>query len=205
MSTTSGTLGSYIYGYLSTPTVRFFEWDVTEVVSPSGYRNVPSGIPSFVKEVSASGSIPMEFEDTVVNFDNLQETYSARVQCFSFVNSSTQYLISNMRFWMPGSGALENANLEYTASGTWHYNAILPSGYGLEIPNTLPTSQNIKNQDDVTLYMAGALDKDVSQFIYLGLTIPSGHELGRFGSGGSGSLTFRITYDWYNILVPSTE
>lgn len=205
MPTTSGTLGSYIYGYSPTPSIIFYEWDVEEFTTPSGYRNVPSGVVSFVKELSASGGIPMQFEDTVIDFDSLQAEYSARAQCFSFVNNSSSYTVSNMRFWMPASGALDNAHMEYSASGTWHYNATLPSGYGLEIPVSLPDNQNIKNQDDTTLYMRGVSDEQTSQFIYLGLTVPSGHTWGRYGSGGTGDLTFRVTFDWYNSLAPSTE
>jgi len=204
MATTSGVLGSYIYGYKTTPSLAFYEWDITEETSPVGYRNVSSGVISFVKTLGTSEALAMQFEDTVLDFSALEDTYAAQVQCFSFLNTETQYYVSNLRLWMPSGTALDTGGyIEYAASGTWIYNATLPSGAGNTMPTTLPTQGNIYNQNDETAILQGQLDTSVSQFVYLGLSVPSGMALGRYGVGGTGNMVFRVTYDWYNQVSPS--
>jgi hypothetical protein len=203
MAQTSGSLGAYIYGFKPTPSLVFYEWDVTEQTSPVGYRNVVSGVASFGKTLGTGENASMQFEDTVLDFSSLESEYAAQVQCFTFRNTETQYYLSNLRVWMPSGTALASGgNIEYAASGTWIYNAVLPSGAGNTMPTSLPSEGNVYNQNDESAIIQGLLDTDVSQFVYMGLTVPSGLALGRYGEGGTGDLTFRVTYDWYNHLIP---
>lgn len=180
------------------PTVQIFEWDVTEASSPAGTRNIYGGHPAFVKELGETIAKAMEFEDVVLDFSNVSGHYQSRVQAFTVGLANNDFSISSLRLWMPSGTALNSSgHLEFTSSGVWIPNAILPSGRGTSMPVALPTSPNIKNQNGVVWSLDGGQDADTSQFVYLGLTVPSGMPLGRYGLGTNGHLAFRITYDWY--------
>lgn len=206
MATTSGTLGGYIYSSQNQPSLAIYEWDVTEAASPVGYRSVVSGVASFVKQLGPSSAASMQFEDTVLDFSSdLDETYAARVQCFTFINTTGTFRLSNMKVWMPSGTALDTgAHLEIVASGTWHHNAVLPSGAGFAMPTSLPATQNVFRQDnDREMWLTA--DTHSSEFVYMGLHVPSGLTFGRYGIDGTGDLVFRITYDWFDTLVPTYQ
>jgi hypothetical protein len=206
MTTTSGIIGSYVFATRDVPLLNIYEWDVSET-SPIGYRNVVSGVASFVKQLNVAS--PMEFEDTILDFtDSITTSYTATMQCITFGLANTPFNISNFRFWIPSGTALtldSGAHVEYAASGIWIPNATLPSGYGTVVPISIPSERNIYRQDDTLAYLQGQSDSDVSQFIYISLSVPSGHSLGRWGQGGSGTLDFRISYDWYNTFYEEWE
>lgn len=198
MAATSGVLGSYIYGSQNQPSLSLYEWDVSEPTSPDGYRSVVSGVATFVKQLGTSAATAMQFEDTVLDFSDLSAEYAARVQCFTFVNTTGYFRLSNMRVWMPSGTALDDgAHLEVAASGEWIYNSVLPSGAGFAMPTGLPSSQNVFRQDgDPEMWLVA--DDHASQYVYLGLTVPSGLAFGRYGIDGTGDLVFRVTFDWFD-------
>lgn len=202
----SGIIGSYVYAELATPNVQIFEWNTREASSPVGVRNIYGGHPAFVKELQNSINGAMEFDDVVLDYTNtsLSGIYQSRVQAFTVGLSDSDYSISSLRLWIPsGTALLGSGHLELTTSGSWVYNAILPSGRGTTVPTSLPSSPNIMNQNGVSWSIDGPNDSDVSQFVYLALTVPSGIGLGQFGLGVNGDLAFRITYDWYYKFNPS--
>lgn len=201
MAFTSGVIGSYIYGLLNTPGTQIFEWDVREVSSPAGTRNIANGHPAFVKELGVQPSQALEFEDVILNYadDSLSGVYQGRVQAWTIGLTSNNYSISNLRMWMPSGTALNPASgyLEFAASGTWIPNAKLPSGVGTEVPSVLPTTQNLLRQDDLFGNLDFAADSNVSQFVYMALSVTSGMPLGQYGLNSNGDMAFRVTYDWY--------
>ena len=200
MPFTSGIIGGYIFGELNTPGTQLFEWDVREVSSPAGTRTIANGHPAFVRELGVLASQAMEFEDVILNFadSSLSGEYQSRVQAWTIGLTDSNFSISNMRMWLPSGSALNSSgHIEYTASGTWIPNAILPSGEGNVISQSLPTIQNVIRQDDIFGNLDFSDDTHVSQFIYLALTVPSGLPLGQYGLNSNGDLAFRMTYDWY--------
>lgn len=203
---TSGTIGSYIFGELATPNIQIFEWDITELSSPVGVRNIYGGHPAFVKELGITTTKALEFDDVVLDFANssLSGMYQGRVQSFTVGLSDSEYSISSLRLWIPsGTALVGSGHIEFTTSGNWVYNAIIPSGQGNTVPQALPSSPNIMNQNGVSWSLDGPNDSDTSQFVYLALTVPSGMGLGQYGLGVNGELAFRITYDWYWKFNPS--
>jgi len=183
---TNATQGAYIYGQLNVPGTQFFEWDVREPSSPAGTRDIYAGHPAWVKELGVESVKSMEFEEVVLDYAN------------DSLSGVDNFSISNLRFWMPSGTALNSSgNLEFTASGTWIPNALLPSGIGTVIPTSLPTIRNVLRQDDIFGNLEFSQDSNVSQFVYLALSVTSGMPLGQYGLNSNGDLAFRMTYDWY--------
>ncbi len=207
MAINSGILGGYVYAYQPVPSLYFYEWDVDDYTPPDGYRNVVSGVSSFAGVVDNTNANAMVFDRMVVDHTELQPEYSSKVQCVTFINTTGTFAISNMRFWMTDDTALTNsdANLEFAISGVWVQGATMPSGYGEVVPTSLPDAQNVRRTDCFPK-MKGLLDNDTSEYIYMGMTVPSGTALGQYGAGINGDLQFRVTYDWYNsVSQPSTS
>ncbi len=200
MPFTSGSIGAYIFGQLATPPTQIFEWDITEVSAPDGVRNLYAGHAAWVKELGITIPKAMEIEDVILDYadGSISGAYQSRLQVFTIGLATSDYSISNMRFWMPSGAALQSSGyMEFVASGTWWPNAHLPSGRGTQVPVALPAIQNILNQNDVVGNLDSSEDYDTSQYVYLSLNIPSGFGLGIYGLGTHGDLAFRITYDWY--------
>jgi hypothetical protein len=200
MAFVSGILGGYIYGELNAPSTQFFEWDVREASSPAGTRDIYAGHPAWVKELGVESNKALEFEDVIMDYanDDLSGVYPGRVQCWTIGLTNDNFSISNLRLWMPSGTALNSSgHLEFAASGTWFQNPTLPSGNGTVMPTALPALQNIIRQDDIFGNLDFSQDSNVSQFVYMGLSVTSGMPLGQYGLNSNGDLAFRVTYDWY--------
>jgi len=200
MATTSGTLGSYTFGELNTPTVQIFEWDVTELSSPIGVRHIYAGHPAWVKELGTTISKAMKIEDVILDYanDSLSGLYQSRAQCFTIGLAKDTHSISNLRLWMPSGTALNSSgHLEFASSGVWTPNPTIPSGEGGIMPTSLPATRNILRQDGIFGNLDLTTDTHTSQFVYMVLTVTSGMPLGQYGLNSNGDLAFRVTYDWY--------
>jgi len=195
MTINSGLIGGYLYAEGVSPLTNFSWWDIEEISPPTGVRHLESGHPAFVKFVDTA--TPLEFRNIELNFISGIVPYYNSVECLTFKLNNDRFFVANMRLWLPsGSAIIPSGRIEYSVSGTWVYNAILPSGYGTIIDTSLPATQNVNRQDGFGS-INGTGDNDVTQFIYLSLSIPSGYSLGRYGYGGTGTLAFKLTYDYY--------
>jgi len=200
MAHTSGRLGGYIYGELNVPRTYFFEWDIREYSNPFGTRNLAFGHPAWVKELGTTIPKAMEFEDMILDYaeNSLSGMYQSRVQAFTFGMSTSDFSVSNLRFWRPSGTALQSSGyMEYRASGVWIPYAKIPSGVGIVVPSSLPTLANVRRQDITFGNLDFSEDSHVSEYVYISLTLPSGFGLGLYGLGTNGHLAFRMTYDWY--------
>lgn len=201
MFTTSGLIGAYLYGDRLYPSTAFYSFNVYEFSSPVGSRNLVSGSFAFLTEVGPHTTRPLEFRNVVLDFDSgISGYYQSLTECVLFRSINTRFNISNMRFWMPsGTALIPSGHIEFHATSEWLYNFGMPSGsYGV-VPSSLDSAYLLKKQDGLR-YIDEADDVDVSEFIYMKITVPSGYSLGRYGLGGSGTLAFAVTYDWYNII-----
>lgn len=201
MPTTSGLIGAYLYGDRLYPSTSFHSFNVYEFSSPVGTRNLVSGAFAFISEIGPNTSRPLEFRNIVLDFDSgISGLYQSLTECVLFRSTNTRFNISNMRFWMPSGTALQpSGHIEFYASSEWLYNFGMPSGdYGV-VPSSLDTAYNLKKQDGLK-YIKAADDVDVTEFIYMKITVPSGYSLGKYGLGGSGTLAFAVTYDWYQLI-----
>lgn len=207
MPITSGSLGGYTSGIANIPTLIFYEWDVSSKYSPTYTRAIASGHPAFIKSLGYTDAKAMQIDDVVIDFgdSSLSGTYQSKVQCFSFVPSTNLYVVGNLKFWADQLSALNSSgHLEYTASGAWIPNAVLPSGAGNIVPSSLPTNQNVFRTDGSTT-LETYDDYSSSQFVYMSLTVQSGMPLGQYGLNTRGRLDFKVTYDWYYRLATSAQ
>lgn len=102
-----------------------------------------------------------------------------------------------MRIWLPSGSSIRPGKtiLQIQNSGVWVPNLSMSSGSFPEISNTLPASQNIFRQDGFPT-ISGVTDAEHSQYMYTNILVAPEHEPGPYGLSGSGSLRFRMTYDY---------
>jgi len=200
---TSGILGGYIYADRDWPSTQFLAFNVSESASPLGSRNIPGGSFAFRQIVGPHILNPLEFRNVIFDFatpNNISGLYQSTTECIIFRQTNDRFNISNMRFFMPSGTALTpSGHIEYATSGAWIYNAHIPSGYGAPVPTALPSTPNLRRCDGLG-YLDGSDDIHVSQFIYMTITVPSGYSLGKYGYGGIGTLSFKLTFDIFQII-----
>lgn len=210
---------------LTPPIIHFFEFDTREVANPSGSRHVVNGSFAF-KSVLASGcstyttrglptssgvasSGTLFFPGTKFNLADVTRDYLASTPVAVLVHlGSSGVAISNMRFHLREDTAitipaqsvgLDPGFVQYTTSGIWQPNCVLPSGAGTRLQKTRsPLTANLFRQDG-HFGLLGEDDRNVSQYIYMNLILPVGFPLGAYGICGSGSLRFGLSFDyWFN-------
>lgn len=194
---TSGSFGAWISAVGASPDTLFSWWDMTEISSPVGTRHLESGHPAFLSYVNQT--TPLQFRNLEKDFTNgLTPTYTT-TEVITFRSNNQRFFLTNLRFWLSSGTAITSGHLTFAASGAWWPNVTNTSGYNPVISTSVPGSQNVYRQDgNSSIFSEG--DPDVSQFIYLGLSIPSGHFMGRFGKGGFGNLSLKMTYDYFQYI-----
>ena len=66
---------------------------------------------------------------------------------------------------------------------------------GFFIPTVLPTGQNLLRQDDNPEITASGTDLDVTEYIFLSVSVDTDVNPGVYG-GNDGGFTYRMTYDY---------
>ncbi len=200
------------------PIIRVFAWDVDEIASPAGNRNLPGGSFAF-KYIVASGCIMADpnqpttsgtllFEE--VRFDLSQGTLPSHTvskpAAITFNLGASGTAISDMRLFLTDDSALrasvneglDPGFMQYAPSGSnWRFNLEMPSGIFSRLTTSIPTFQNVFRQDGNNALLAED-DSNSSEFIYLNIVIPLGHPLGTYGVCGSGLLRFGLVFNYYS-------
>jgi hypothetical protein len=197
---------------VNVPLIHFYEYDVSEVASPIGLRHIEGAGFAFEQRLALGCQTYTGIGTSgTLNFGELQFDFSAPV---SHVESDVQavimriansgFVLTNMRLYLTDDTALRVARdagldpafVQYTTSGIWQPNALLPSGAGTRLSTTIPATQNLFRQDGNSRIDRND-DHDVSQFIYMNIVAPLGIPLGTFGVCGSGLLRFAVQYDYF--------
>ncbi len=202
----------------SFPIIRCFQWDVAEVASPVGNRNIPGGSFAFQQIVSSGYSMAnlnqpattsgvLIFENT--KFDVTGSTFSSHVAskptAITFNLNASGTAISDMRLYLVDDSAfqaskdvgLDRAFMQYAPSGSlWRYNLTLPSGSVQRMPLVVPPQQNVFRQDRGNA-LVGQDDSNSSEFIYLNVVIPLGTWFGTYGVCGSGLLRLGLVFNYW--------
>lgn len=201
------------------PVIRVFAWDVDEIASPAGNRNLPGGSFAF-KYIVASGCMMADpnqpattsgtllFEE--VRFDLSQGTLPSHVAskpaAITFNLGASGTAISDMRLFLTDDSALrasvseglDPGIMQFAPSGSnWRFNLEMPSGIFSRLTTSIPTFQNVFRQDGNNALLAED-DSNSSEFIYLNIVIPLGHPLGNYGVCGSGLLRFGLVFNYYS-------
>lgn len=196
------------------PDIHIYQYDTSEIASPSGSRHIEGGGFAFIRRIALGcisyGAVgtsgTMSFNDITINVADPISEYASRVEALVFRLASSGVAIANMRLYLTDNDALTQpaadvgappAFVQMTVSGTWQPNALLPSGAGTILTTSVPGSQSIFRQDGKS-YLAEILDRDASQFVYLNLIVPIDFPLGHFGICASGSLRFNFIFDYFD-------
>ena len=196
------------------PDIHIYQYDTSEVASPSGQRHIEGGSFAFRRRVglgcltygAVGTSGTMMFDDIKINVAAPQSEYASRVAALTFRVAKSGVGISNMRLYLTDNDALTQpaadvgsppAFVQVTSSGTWQPNALLPSGTGDVLATSLAGAHVVRRQDGEG-YLAATSDKDVSQFVFLNLVVPIDFPKGNFGVCGSGLLRFNFVFDYFD-------
>jgi hypothetical protein len=201
------------------PTIRFFEWDVDEIASPIGNRNIPGGSFAF-KQMLASGcqhSNPLQpattsgtliFTGTKIDYtgDSPPSHHVSSVTAITINLGSSGVAISDMRLFLRDDSGLrasvneglDPAFIQMAVSGSWHPFSTLPSGAATRLTTSVPDNPNIRRQDG-NLALLTEDDENSSQFAYMNIIIPLGAPLGTYGICGSGAIRFGLMFSYFPV------
>jgi hypothetical protein len=199
---------------LNFPDIHIYQFDTSEIASPSGNRHIEDGSFAFVRRVGldcltysgAGTSGTLGFGEINVDLTNPKSHSESDVIALVFRLASSGVGISDMRLYLTDNTALTepaadvgvpSAFVQMATSGNiWAHNPLLPSGAGTQLTTSIP-STNIRRQDG-KIYLTGLQDRDVSEFVYMNLVVPIGFPVGIFGVCGSGLLRFNLLFDYWD-------
>jgi|SRR6185436_6178605 len=201
------------------PLIRIFAWDVAEIASPVGNRNIPGGSFAFKYMVASGCQIadPMNpgttsgtliFEGT--KFDLTSTPFpshlASKPACITFNLANSGVGVSDMGLFLIDDTALKPGIwngcgpgfVQYAPSGNlWRYNLTLSSGSVQRLTTTIPSTQNVHRQDGRPA-LVGQDDLNSSEFVYMNLILPFGFPFGGFGVCGSGLLRFGLVFNYFS-------
>lgn len=196
------------------PDIHIYQFDTSEIASPSGTRHIEGGNFAFVRRVSlgclnyggVGTSGVLNFGEISINLTNPQSEFTSDVVALVFRLASSGVGISNMRLHLSDETALtqpaadfgtQQAFVQMTASGSiWQHNPLLPSGAGTQLTTSVPL-QNVFRQDGA-IFLAETQDRDVSEFVYINIVAPIDYPIGDYGVCGSGLLRFNFLFDYWD-------
>jgi hypothetical protein len=196
------------------PIVRFFEWDTAEIADPVGTRHLEGGSFAFKQRVARgcftySGvgtSGTLQFEGTSFDVASQPSHIESKVTAVSISLGTSGVAISNMRVYLKDDSGLlaskdqglDPAIIQYTASGIWQPNAVLPSGIAPKLSTVIPVNPNLSRHDGFA-GLEGQDDVNASQYAYMNVLIPFGAPLGTYGICGSGRISIGLTFDYFDV------
>lgn len=175
------------------PLVRFSEWAASGV-NPSGSRHLKTH-PSYVKQLGTAAGQELDFgtvNNTLDKKHSITSVVTAHIDAFNGANEA----IFNMRFWIPDFSDYTKGTFFFNGfpSGQWIQGIELTDASGQFTPTALPSGQNWFRQDD-GLELTGSGDAQVTQFMYLSISVDTDVPPNVYGGAGGGHV-FRLTYDF---------
>lgn len=177
-----------------TPIIRFSEFAASGT-SPSGSRHLTTH-PSYVKQLGTDAGSYLDFGE--LNIQNGKQSSETKVVVAMVDNlNDAGNGVYNMKFWIPDFSAFDGGTyyMNGFVSGVWYQNIVLTDASGLYIPVNLPSGQNIWRQDGNDTISASGSDSQVTQYIYLSMTIDQDVPVDVYG-GDIGGFRYRLTYDY---------
>lgn len=175
------------------PQVRFSEW-APSGVNPSGSRHLITH-PTYVKQLGTAAAQALDFgqvNNTIAKAHSITSAVTAHIDAFNGANEA----IFNMRFWIPDFSDYTSGTFFFNGfpSGQWLRDIALTDASGRFIPTALPSGQNWFRQDD-GLEITGSGDAQVTQFMYLSISVDTDVPPNVYGGDGGGH-RYRMTYDF---------
>jgi len=199
---------------MAAPLVEFFEFDTAQT-DPTGNRHVEGGSFAFKQRVSlgcedystpgTSGTLDfpnLKYSQSAPTSDATSDVVAVVVHKFTdpgvYITNMRLFLRDDSVFQAGQDQGLDRGYVQFTSSGVWQQNPVLPSGAGARLPVGFPELPNVVQQDGLQA-ITGEGDLNVSRFIYMNIVIPVGTPLGSYGVCGSGLLRFGFTFDFYPV------
>lgn len=179
------------------PSIKFTEFAVSGV-DPVGQRHQTTHS-SFVKRVSTAAGQFLDFGSVNTTFTK-KTTRTKAVVAFADSFGDATEAIYNMRFWLPDISDFVQGSYNFNgfASGVW-MSGLYPHGLtdasGVFIPTALPSGFNLRRQDEWPEISGFNQDSQVSEFIYLSVTLDTDVPPRPYG-GDSGGFQYRLTFDY---------
>jgi hypothetical protein len=111
--------------------------------------------------------------------------------------------IFDMRFWLSSVDDFSNLGSGYNVwfnqemSQHWQSgNSIDKDDPGTYTPQSLPGSQNLNSTSGLPEIVSAGSDYDVSEYIYLSVTVDPNTPVGTYGGPGVGAFRYRVTYKY---------
>lgn len=179
---------------MATPTIRFSEFDPTKA-DPSGSRHLTNHA-AYVKQLGTTAGQYLSFADINVSSGKQTTLTKAVVGMADSMGDATSG-IYNMKFWVGSSSDWGGGTYSWNglSSGTWIQNITLNDTSGYTLSNSLPNSQNWWRQDHHDAITASGSDDQVTEYMYLSITIDTNVTPSVYG-GSSGGFKYRMTYDY---------
>lgn len=182
------------------PITHFSEFSV-DAPSPSGNRH-NSSADAYVKEISTSPTEHLDY-GTVDNTEGNNVTTDTKcvIWCVDHLGDATEKIF-DMKFWLSSKEDFVNEGSGYDVWFNQHISSIWESGVSIDnnsgvfTPESLPDSQNLKKWDGSNEITGSGTDDDVSQYIYLSVTVDGDTPAGVYGGAGAGTFRYRVTYKY---------
>lgn len=176
------------------PTIHFSLW-APSGVSPSGSRHLTTH-PTYVKRVGTAAGQELDFGDvnnTLAKVHSDTYAITARAVALNGANEA----IFNMRIWIPDFSDYSTGTFFFNGfpSGAWIQDIALTDASGRFIPTALPSGQNLFRQDDWPEISGVGSDDEVTQFVYLSVSVDTDVPPNVYGGPGGGHV-YRMTYDF---------
>lgn len=192
--------------------VEVIAFDTTEISSPSGTRHIPNGSEAYIKSLGTGQLSGLIWPNVVFNMiDQSNKDYiESTPVAFVLRASSSGFGISDIRpiiiddsaIVIPARNIGYNPGfVQYTTSGQWLHNCLLPSGAGTRVEKSFPSfpfDTPSALRTDGFGGLTGEEDFNSSQFIYMNIILPKSFPFGTYGVLGSGTLRLGMLYSYFN-------
>jgi hypothetical protein len=177
------------------PVIRFSEFAVSGV-SPSGVRHLQLSASGWQKTLGTGTGEYLDYGFINLSFGKQSTTTKAVVGMVDNMRDATE-AVFNMRFWLSDTSDWVAGTYSFNGwvSGVWLQSMQLTDTSGWFTPTALPSGQNLYRQDGALSITASGQDLQVSQWVYLSVTVDDDIPVGNYG-GNSGGFTYRLTYDY---------
>lgn len=119
----------------------------------------------------------------------------------------TEFKAANLRFWIDSQAAFSgyNPRFYFLTSNAWSGSFVMTSGTpgAIPLPSSMPGTQNVFVDHNSDVFVSGSYrETELTHFMYVMAEFPNepdGYVLGTYGGLGSGTFTFKFSYDWTGI------
>lgn len=181
------------------PTVEWLEHSLG--TDPSGSRHLKSGGAGFLKELGTGAGAHLDFGGVDISDTN---QISATKLCFARVsNFNGASGVFNMRFFLNNVGAFSAGTYRFLERKELHFQGSISLGLADDdTPTSIPAGQNLKGTINFPDFqngqtsISGLFDQDVSEYVYLAVSINTDVPVGTYGGPGQGTFRYRLLYDF---------